>query len=402
MHLSAVHDFWAHSQAELAARLERYVRAESGSDDKAKVDSAAELFAAELRLLGFAPAIIDNPDGGNHVVGHRAGTGTGHVVILLHLDTVWPGRTYPGPVFRIEDGRALGPGVLDMKGGWVVALAALEHLFRDGWDGPRKLTVIATGDEELGSIHGRRIVEEHADGADFALVMEPGRADGSLVGQRGAVGALRISVVGRNSHASSDDPGASALIAAAHMAIALESASDRPAGRILNVGELHAGTARQVVPSHAELNIDLRATTGPDADRLLAHITEVSSRPAVPGVEAFVRGGITRPAYPDHLALAPLHDAVRRAGAGIGLPVRFVTTRGGSDGNFTAALGIPTVDGLGAAGGGICTADEYVDLDALPGKIALLCGILDQLAGTARFDLSRSPAAECAQGGSQL
>ncbi|CEA09782.1 Carboxypeptidase G2 precursor [Arthrobacter saudimassiliensis] len=401
MHLSDVRRSWALHEAELAARLERYVRTESGSDDKAKVDSAAEVFAAELRALGFAPTIIENPDGGNHVVGDRAGSGSGHVVLLLHLDTVWPGRTYPAPVFRIEDGRAMGPGVLDMKGGWVVALAALEHLFRDGWDGPRRLTVIATGDEELGSTHGRRIVEEHAAGADFALVMEPGRADGSLVGRRGAVGALRISVTGRNSHASSDDPGASALIAAAHMAIALEAASDRPGGRILNVGELHAGTARQVVPAHAELNIDLRAATGPDAARLLEHVAKVSSRPAVPGVEARVRGGITRPAYPADLALAPLQDAVRRAGTSIGLPVRFVTTRGGSDGNFTAAMGIPTVDGLGADGGGICTADEYVDLGALPGKIALLCGILDQLAGTGRFDLDASTAADASQGGAK-
>ncbi|MGW9402926.1 M20/M25/M40 family metallo-hydrolase [Arthrobacter sp. NPDC055585] len=390
MLLSDARDHWRRRTEELTRDLERFVRTESGSVDKANVDRAADLFAGELTRRNFARRIINNPRGGNHVAATRAGSGRGAVVLLLHLDTVWPAGTYPPPLFRVSGDRAMGPGILDMKASWVVAFAALDFLDGAGWAGPERLTVVATGDEELGSIHGRTVVEEHARNADAALVMEPGRADASLVGHRGAVGALKVRITGRNSHASSDDPGASALIAAARMAAAIESASDRAAGRILNVGELHAGTARQVVPDKAELNIDLRAATDSDASDLLRHVRQVLACPTVPGTSAELSGGITRPAYPGSLDQEPLQGIVRRCGAALGRDIRFASTRGGSDGNFTAALGIPTVDGLGADGGGICTADEYVDLPALPEKIALLCGTLDALAGTGIF---ASPAA---------
>jgi glutamate carboxypeptidase len=266
-----------------------------------------------------------------------------------------------------------------MKGGWVVLLEALRALRAAGWDGLASTTVFMTADEQLGSPRGRRWIEREAAAADWALVMEPAREDGELVTQRGVVGALEVEIHGVTTHALNRAHGASAILAAALLVPELEALSDLQRSVVISVGLIEGGSARQYVPARAWLSIDLRAPSAALADETLARAREIVGRTFVPGTHATLAGGITRPAFPSSPGTERLLALARQCGPAVGIDVRGSYTAGGSDGNFTAALGVPTLDGLGPEPGGGTGQTENVLVESFPRRAALLAGIIEGL-----------------------
>jgi glutamate carboxypeptidase len=387
MRLEAFAQTLAAGQGQMTNLLRRFVELESGSYDKRAVDRVGDVLTSMFASLGFVIDRLPQQETGDHRVARRPGSGKGKLLVLIHLDTVWPTGTLAENPFRIDNGQAFGPGVLDMKGGWVVLLSALRGLGKMGWDAFQTITVFMTADEQLGSPTARSAIEELAAVADWALVMEPARESGALVTGRGAVGAVFVDVEGLTAHAMGGNPGASAIIEASHIAVALERLTARESGLIVNVGTISGGSARQVVPDRVRMSIDLRAPTPSKADWLIAQVHQIVDRPTVPGTRSALSGGITRPAYPIDQVSTELFDVALRCGKALGIEIRSESTRGGSDGNFTAACGIPTLDGLGPEGAYGCTRDEYVALESIPRRAALLAGLMTEVSGTQVFDL---------------
>jgi glutamate carboxypeptidase len=300
---------------------------------------------------------------------------------LIHLDTVWPSGSLAENPFRVEDGVAYGPGIRDMKGGWVVLLEALRVLREAGWDGLEQCTVFMTGDEQLGSPRGRQWIEREADAADWALVMEPARDGGELVTHRGLVGALAIDIHGIATHSTNRRNGAHTIAEAAHKILLLEGLGDDERGLIVSVGIVQGGSSRQYTAAHTWLSVDLRAPSNEEADELLARIQEIARHAHVSGTRSVVTGGVTRPATTLLPGTERLLELAQACGSTVGIDVRGAYARGGSDGNFTAALGVPTLDGLGIQGAGGTGLEENALLDSIPARAAMLAGIIEGLPG---------------------
>lgn len=364
-------------QAAMVEEVKRYCAIESGSRDKEGIDRVGELVAAAWRELGFSIETIAQPASGNHLLARRRGAGRGRLLCHMHLDTTQPRGTIAEHPIEERDGRVYAPGILDMKGGWLVLLGAFRALRAAGWDGLEQATVFLCGDEELGSPSGRPHIEAEARAADWQVIMEPSRT-GPLVTSRGVVGAIYFTIHG----AADDRPGvqaASAIAEAAHKIQALEALSDPARGRRLRVGIVEAGTARQAVPVKAWLSIDLRATRQEDAEELVHGAEAIAARAVVPGTRTVMTGGITRPLFKRNAGNLRMLELAQAVGRELGLAIEEAPMSvGGSDGNFGAALGLPSLDGMGPAGGAENNR-QYILADALPQKAALLAGVISRL-----------------------
>lgn len=374
--VDAIYRYLRDHQAAMVDELRSYVSIESGTRDIEGVNRVGERLTAAFEELGFAVESIPESECGNHRVARRSGSGQGRLLVLIHLDTVWPRGTLSENPFRVEAGRAYGPGVLDMKGGWVVLLSALRALRHFNWDGLGEIRVFMTADEEVGSPRGRAHIEREAEQADWALVMEPARENGAVVVERGMVGAMYLTVHGRTAHTVVRERGASAIAEAAHKILALEALNDPTQGVLVTVGTIEGGSARQVVPDRVHLSIDLRAPRTEVASTLVARVQEIAEHCQVPGTSSTLTGGITRPAFERSPASERLLELAQACGREVGLKIPAAATRAGSDGNFTAALGVPTLDGLGPDGANTCSRDEYVVVDSLPRRAAILAGLI--------------------------
>jgi glutamate carboxypeptidase len=343
---------------------------ESFSADTAACAACARTVAGLGReLLGVDPEIIEAPDGHTHL---HWRFGTPRVVLVGHFDTVWPMGTLQRKPFAVSGGRATGPGVFDMKAGIVQgfhALAALPSL--DG------VTVLFTSDEEIGSLSSRALIEETARGLDAALVLEPS-AGGALKVARKGVSMYRVTVHGRAAHAGLEpERGVNALVELAHRVVALGALAAPELGTTVTPTIGHAGTAGNVVPALASLEVDVRALQ-PDEQRRVDDAVRAMST-SVPGAEVVVEGGSNRPPLPEQ-ASRGLFDRAQAVASRLGLgTLRGVTVGGGSDGNFTAAVGTPTLDGLGAVGDGAHAEHEHVVIDSMAERAALVTGLVEDL-----------------------
>jgi glutamate carboxypeptidase len=288
------------------------------------------------------------------------------VVLIGHYDTVWPLGTLARWPFTVSDGRATGPGAFDMKGGivqLVYGLATLESL--DG------VSVLLTADEETGSASSRALIESVASGARAALVLEPS-AGGCLKNARKGTGMYTLSVTGRAAHAGLEpEKGINALLALSSVLLQVPAIEDHSLGTTVTPTMAVAGTATNVVPAAASAEIDVRVWKPSEADRVDAALRAL--RCDLEGAVLTVSGGPNRPpmeASPSLGAMAD--DAAARVGMG---PLEAVAVGGGSDGNFTAAIGTPTLDGLGAVGDGAHAEGEWIDLRAMPERAALVAEI---------------------------
>jgi glutamate carboxypeptidase len=365
-------------EAAIVERLRWLVEHETPTDAKAAVDALGRALAIAAAELGGAVALMPQARYGDLVRVDWPGAGAGQLLVLTHIDTVWPLGTLASMPFRLDDGRAYGPGALDMKAGVAAMLTALAGLRASGRTPGRRVVWLITGDEEAGSPVSRPVLEDLARASDYALVLEPGRADGALKTQRKGIGRFVLTVTGQAAHAAAwPGQGVSAVEELAHQILRLHGLTDPATGTSVSVGVASGGTRGNVVAAEATAEIDLRVATLAEAERVVPLITGLT--PVLPGARLTVSGGLTRPPMERGPAVVQAYERVRAIGAELGLTLRQGGAGGGSDGNFTAALGVPTVDGLGGVGDGAHARHEHVTVRSLVERSALLAALLERL-----------------------
>ncbi len=368
--------------AELDAMLDEtaaLVAIDSGSYDADGVNRVSALMARPLERLGFALERAPLAGRGDRVSATLTLGDGPKVLVVGHADTVWPAGTAADWPFEQRDGCISGPGVGDMKGCVVMAAHAIGAALRAGLDGIGAIQVLIVPDEELGSPGSRTWIEEHARDAGACLGLEAGWPGDGVVLERGAVGAIYVRAHGRTAHCSAhEDTGASAVAALAPLVAELEAL--RGPDCSVSVGIFRGGVARQVVPDEAELHVDLRARDQASAEALLAQLHLVVAGHQVPDVRIEVEGGFTRPAFPPERS-RPLWEVAQAQAAALGLRLQGHATRGGSDASFAAALGVPTLDGLGPICHDSCSRAERVEIASLVDRGALMAALLVELAG---------------------
>ncbi|HVG20106.1 MAG TPA: M20 family metallopeptidase [Blastocatellia bacterium] len=300
------------------------------------------------------------------------------LLVVGHLDTVWPTGTLAARPFRIEDDRAFGPGIFDMKSGVALAAFAMRAIKELSRETRRPVTLLMTCDEETGSHFSRELIEEEGRRARAALVLEPPIPGGTIKTARKGVGEFELIIRGRPAHAGTDPrAGISAITELAHQIIAVNKLSNYESGTTLNVGVVRGGVLSNVIAAEARASIDMRYQTMEEG----ARITEAMSRlqPSLDGARIEVRGGINRPPLIRSVEVGKLFERAKQLASEIGFELREGSVGGGSDGNFLAALGVPVLDGLGVDGAGAHAEHEHIIISDIPRRAALLTRLIETL-----------------------
>lgn len=356
----------------ILADLEALVRCESPSLDAAAVTRLAVLVAGILRAGGVRAECRPCPPAGAAVVASIGAGEAPGTLLLGHLDTVWPVGAFGADAWRVDGERAHGPGVFDMKAGVAVAMAVLRTLA--GRENAPAATLLLVPDEETGSEASRALTVDLARRHRRVLVLEPSLDGAAKVARKGC-GVFTALFRGRAAHAGLEpEKGASALAEMSRFALFLAVVGDGPAGTTVTPTLARAGTASNVVPEEAELTVDARAWTTAEASRVDAALRGYV--PAEGRVAVSIEGGFDRPPLEETAASRRLYEAARRAAAGIGFEMGAARVGGASDGNLTAAAGVPTLDGLGPRGGGAHARDEHVLVPDLARRAALVAALL--------------------------
>ncbi|WP_037362692.1 M20 family metallopeptidase [Nakamurella lactea] len=354
--------------------LERLVTCESPTADLAAVAAGANL--VDVMGAGYLGSAAERivVDGRTHLRWRLGGDTGPRVLIVCHQDTVWPIGTLQRLPFRVEDGIVYGPGCFDMKTGLAMAFHALRLL-----GAPQTLpsvTLLVTGDEEIGSPTSRQLIEDEARQSSAAFVLEASGNGGALKTGRKGVSLFRVSAFGRASHAGLEpEKGLNAAVEIAGQVLAINGLGDPAAGTSVVPSVLSAGTTSNTVPAAATLMVDSRAWTVAEQQRVQAAMT--SLQPTVPGARVEVTGGINRPPMEpagSQTLFALAEELSSQIGSGA---LQQISVGGGSDGNFTAGVGCPTLDGMGAVGGGAHADSEHVIVEEIPRRTALLAGLID-------------------------
>jgi glutamate carboxypeptidase len=365
------------------AELRAWVEIESPSHDAAAVNrqmDRAETYAKAAGLqierregtLSFGDILVVRTP-------RLEGSNARRILILAHLDTVHATGTLAGPLPLRQDGdRLYGPGIYDMKAGVLMALEAMRLAMGAGTRLPLDLLIVP--DEEVGSKSSRPVIEELARDGAYALVVEPARDGGKIVTARKGVGMFDITVRGRAAHAGVRPlDGRSAIRAAAQLVLDLEALNDPVRGITVTTGMIQGGTGRNTVPAECRLQIDLRLPDAATAAEIIETIEAM--RPSDADISFEISGGLNRPPFAQSPEGLALFDATATIARQLGIQLEGMATGGGSDGNFTAALGVPTLDGLGADGAGAHTYEEHILVSSLAPRTALLANLLVTLDG---------------------
>jgi glutamate carboxypeptidase len=371
---------------EYVETLRELVGIESGTYTHEGVNRVASWCEERFRARGWSVERHEHvPDDGDRqlgdlVIGSMEGSVPGPTLLMIgHTDTVFPEGTVAERPMRIEGERAYGPGVCDMKSGLLSGFFALE-LLQDAGELPGRIAYVCNPDEEIGSRFSKPYIQNLAERSDVAFVLEPGRAGGQLVTARKGVTDIRIDIEGRSAHAGVEpERGASAVVEAAHKVLALHDLNGRWPGVTVNAGVLNGGTRPNVVAERCEIHVDIRAPelTSLEAARLEAiRIGEVNT---VPGTSSMVR------LFENHLPMektegtTQLLQLAQGLTRELGFEVEDLATGGGSDANTTAAVGVPTLDGLGPVGGDAHSAAEWLDLASVVPRAAMLAGMISRV-----------------------
>jgi glutamate carboxypeptidase len=300
------------------------------------------------------------------------------LLVIGHLDTVWPLGTLASRPFHIEDGLAYGPGVFDMKAGVAIAAFAIKALLDLGRSPARPVTFLMTCDEETGSVFSRELIEAEGGKSKAALVIEPPIPGGRVKTGRKGVGEFQLTVRGKPAHAGNDPrAGISAITELAHQTLAINKLNDYERGTTLNVGVVQGGVLSNVIAAEARAWVDMRYETPEEG----ARITEAmaSLRPVLNGARIEVRGGINRPPLVRTPEIAELFEHARVLSSEIGYELKEGAVGGGSDGNFVAALGVPVLDGLGVDGAGAHAEHEHIIVEDIPRRASLLARLIETI-----------------------
>ena len=365
------------SQPALLNQIRKLVLAESPSDNKAAVDACVALAAAHARALGGHVKIHRQRAFGNVLearFGPRTRTGAAKPVLLLgHLDTVWPLGTLKSMPFRVAEGRLFGPGALDMKAGVAMAFTAIELLTQAALFN-REIILLLNSDEEIGSPVSRPITERLAAECAAVYVLEPALGLAYKTARKGT-GNWRIDVQGIPSHAGVDfEKGASAIRELAHLVESVSGWTDLKRGLTVSVGLAGGGSKTNVIPAEAWAEVDVRIARKADGARIDRKF--VTLKPRDKRCSLTITSGINRPPMESTRGTVKLYRQAWSLAAELGFKLDEAATGGASDGNFTSALGIPTLDGMGAVGEGAHARNESIVLEHLAPRIALLAGLL--------------------------
>lgn len=361
----------------LKSILQLLVETESSSHEKAAVDRVGAIVAEEARTLGAQVEVIPNSETGDHILARfpalTAEDRKRPILLLCHMDTVFPLGTISKMPYREADGKIFGPGTLDMKAGIVISLAAIEEAQKEGLNRP--VTLLCTSDEEIGSGTSRAWIESLAKESELVLVMESALVDGSLKTWRKGVGEFWVKVRGRAAHAGGEhEKGRNAIEEMAHQVIAIQQLTDYTKQTTLNVGVIQGGTVSNVVPEEAVIQVDVRVMQPGEWQRLEVEMNEL--KPVLDGTSVEIRGGLNRPPMPFDGTMQATFEKAKGIAARIGIELKAGGSGGGSDANFVAPLGIPVLDGLGAVGEGYHSEREYVFAESLEQRVRLVASLI--------------------------
>jgi glutamate carboxypeptidase len=358
--------------------LERMVNMESPSTDKALVDRFAQFVGSQFEAIGGAVDYVPAERFGDHLRVKFPGKSSQKILLLGHTDTVFPVGEVARRPFQITNGRATGAGVFDMKAGILIMWSALRALLKTGNPLEHAITVLLTSDEEVGSSTSRTMLESEASTARAVFVLEPSLPGGVLKTARKGVGRFTIKAIGRAAHAGVDPgKGINAIEEIARQVLLLQAMSDAGLGTSVTVGVIQGGTRSNVVPAEAAVEVDVRVATNEEASRMTTAVHAL--QPQLSGARLEIRGAINRPPMERTTDTVRLFELARLIGTELGIDIDEGSTGGASDGNFTSALGIPTLDGLGAVGDGAHAINEYVDIASLPLRAALVAGLIQRI-----------------------
>ena len=362
----------------MLATLRQFVEAESPSLEKTVADLCCGIIAEEWRKRGVRVERLAQKERGDHLritYWPNKPRPAGQLLVLGHYDTVYSSGTLRTMPFRVSAGKAYGPGIFDMKAGIVQALFALQALEETNTQLRKRLVFLWTSDEEIGSESSRKLLEAEARRSDAVFVLEPSFGPrGLLKTARKGVGQAELTVHGRASHAGlAPQEGINAIHELAQQLTRIEKWNDLRRGVTINAGIIEGGTRTNVIPERARVVLDLRALRVSDMRSLEERLHDV--RPFQSGARLEVTGGFDRPPLEAKMS-ASLFARAQFLAKQMNLALGECTVGGGSDGNFTAALGIPTLDGLGAIGDGAHSSHEHILINTMPARAALLAALL--------------------------
>lgn len=368
-----LYDHFEKNRGRFIEILQRFVSMETPSGEAERIDRFAEQYANLIRNYCDRVSVVAGEVGARV----RAETGSGEETVLLlgHMDTVWPLDTGSKPPHNLDGDKLFGPGVFDMKSGLTLALFAFEAMNKLGIETGKKLVFLVTPDEEIGSETSREAIEREAEHASVALVLEPPLADGSMKTRRKGVGIFRLEVRGKESHAGINPwDGVNAVHELAMQISRLVGWNDAEKGITVNVCRAEGGIKDNVVPGKAWASIDFRAMT-------MAHCREIAEKirnlkPINKEARLEITGEVNRPPLEETDDSRRIAKTAQEIAAELGVDLKSGLTGGGSDGSFTAAMGVPTIDGLGLDGDGAHSLHEHVLLDRIPFRGALLTELI--------------------------
>jgi glutamate carboxypeptidase len=389
----SLRDFCRAERDWLLETTESLVRLESPTTDTAAVDRCGAELASRLEAIGGRVTRLTRPERGSHLLAEfpstslgagpstslgTGGRGISQILLLGHFDTVWPiGQLERMPLTR-SNGRLHGPGVFDMKAGIAIGMLATRALLETSSPLSHRIVMLWTTDEEIGSETSRAAIEEEAGRSAAVLVLEPSLPGGGVKTSRKGCGSYRIAVRGVASHAGIEpQKGASAVQELAHQILRVNALQDLARGISVNVVQVSGGLRSNVIPDEAHATVDVRVPTAAAAAEVDAAFRGLRPVDARTTIEA--RGGFDRPPLERSGKVERLYNEAREVARELGQELGEGGTGGGSDGNFTAALGVATLDGLGAIGDGAHALHEHVDIESLPERAALVAGLISRI-----------------------
>ena len=362
--------------------LETFVNTDCGTHDKAGVDAIARSMQERFREFGAQVEYFPQDKYGDCLYGAWRGKGKARILLIGHMDTVYTDGTTGRFSFRRRGSHLMGPGVNDMKAGLLNGLYALHAVAESGFDGFGEIGLFCNSEEEVGSPVSRELYQKYARGADAVLILEAARVSGAIVSARKGVGQYTVTVHGKAAHAGVEpDKGANAVLALARHTEALSALNGMLPGVTLNVGVVRGRTRPNVIADFAQAEIDVRIPRAADAGPIEQAMRDVLAREVVPGTRAELTGAVANPPMEKTKASARLVALAQESARELGFEVEDVSTGGGSDGNFTSALGTPTLDGLGPLGGQSHNAsEEWLDEKSIVPRMAMLASLICKIA----------------------
>lgn len=359
--------------------IEKIVNIDSGTYVKHGVDQVGQILKGEYEQIGFNVEVFEQQALGNNILIRHPEAVDPQIVMIAHMDTVFAEGTVAKRPFKRDGDYAYGPGVIDMKSSQVTTLFALKALMQNGSNAYKNIELILNTDEEIGSINSRDLIERVAKDKKYALILEPAQ-EGNLVSERKGGGKYFLKVTGKAAHAGVEpENGISAIEELANKILKLHKLTDWDRAINVNVGLVKGGTSVNTIAPFAEAAIDVRIQTPEHAIEIDQEIREICSYSEVPGTSLELTGKITRPAWTITKESLKLYEIIADEGAKLGLDLKHEKSGGGSDGNLTGAIGIPTIDGLGPVGGFAHSEKEFLYIPSLTERALFLANVLERL-----------------------